>query len=116
MSSELDFDDEWSDDEFEPTVQSNKPSKPPQHPKDGPSDNSAQVKNLESELRKAREDVKRLQNLVQEMTFEEEEQTGKKSGEKDERVVLGPGIKGKGKAVLRDDDTHYFDSYEHNGR
>lgn len=69
-------------------------------------------------MRKAREDVKRLQNLVQEMTFEEDGQsasTKSKSGEKDERVVLGPGIKGKGKAVLRDDDTHYFDSYEHNG-
>lgn len=44
---------------------------------------------------------------------------------KEERVVLGPGVKssengngkgkGKGKAV-RDDDTHYFDSYEHNGK
>jgi protein arginine N-methyltransferase 3 len=47
------------------------------------------------------------------MTSEED---GQKSDDKDERVVLGPGIKGKGKAVLRDDDTHYFDSYEHNGR
>ena len=71
------------------------------------------MKKLESELRKARDDVKRLQNLIQEMTFEED---GQQSEGKEERVVLGPGIKGKGKAVLRDDDTHYFDSYEHNGK
>ena len=112
---ELDFDDEWSDDEFEPTVQSGKSGKAAQksqRPQEGPSDSSSQVKNLEAELRKAREDVKRLQSLVQEMTFEED---GQKSDGEDERVVLGPGIKGKGKAVLRDDDTHYFDSYEHNG-
>jgi protein arginine N-methyltransferase 3 len=94
----MDFDDEWSDDE-EPVIS-----------KDG--DNS-RVRQLESELEKARNDVKRLQNLVQEMTNDDEEV------EETERIVLGPGVKsgqkGKGKAVLRDDDTHYFDSYEHNG-
>jgi protein arginine N-methyltransferase 3 len=77
------------------------------------SSSSEQVKKLEVELQKARDDIKRLQTLIQEMTFEgDEEQEG---SSKVEKVVLGPGIKGKGKAVLRDDDTHYFDSYEHNG-
>jgi protein arginine N-methyltransferase 3 len=90
----MDFDDEWSDDE-EPTQASKE---------------SGRVNQLEAELEKARADVKRLQNLVQEMTGDEESEG--------EQIVLGPGVKsngkGKGKAV-RDDDTHYFDSYEHNG-
>lgn len=111
----MDFDDEWSDDEFEPTVPTTKSSKAAQEPQGGPSSGSEQVKQLESELYKAREDLKRLQTLVQEMTSEED-RVEQGSGDKSERVVLGPGVKGKGKAVLRDDDTHYFDSYEHNGQ
>lgn len=74
---------------------------------------------LEAELEKAKSDVKRLQTLVQEMTFDADE-NAEAVGDK-EKIVLGPGVKsapgtkGKGKAV-RDDDTHYFDSYEHNGQ
>lgn len=110
--AELDFDDEWSDDE-EP--QQSKPNTTNQ--------DLIRVKQLESELEKARADVKRLQTLVQEMTNDDSEVDEGKG--KEERVVLGPGVKssengngkgkGKGKAV-RDDDTHYFDSYEHNGK
>ena len=109
---ELDFDDEWSDDE-----------EPQQSKSNTTNQDSTHVKQLESELEKARADVKRLQTLVQEMTNDDSEvDEGKEKGE---RVVLGPGVKssangngkgkGKGKAV-RDDDTHYFDSYEHNGK
>lgn len=106
--TELDFDDDWSEDDFAPTVQAAK-LKAPITSK--PSSSSEQVTKLEAELQKARDDVKRLQTLVQEMTFEGSDEGSSKV----EKVVLGPGIKGKGKAVLRDDDTHYFDSYEHNG-
>jgi len=99
---EMDFDDEWSDDE-EPT-QASTAAKSTQE------DGSARVNQLEAELEKAKADVKRLQNLVQEITNDE--------SDGGEQIVLGPGVKnngkGKGKAV-RDDDTHYFDSYEHNG-
>ena len=108
---ELDFDDEWSDDE-EPARQSKSNTT---------NQDTTRVKQLESELEKARADVKRLQTLVQEMTNDDSE-LDERDG-KEERVVLGPGVKssgngkgkGKGKAV-RDDDTHYFDSYEHNGK
>jgi hypothetical protein len=100
---EMDFDDEWSDDE-EP-AQSTTAGKPTKEA------GSERVNQLEAELEKAKADVKRLQNLVQEMTNDESDDGG-------EQIVLGPGVKnngkGKGKAV-RDDDTHYFDSYEHNG-
>ena len=109
---ELDFDDEWSDDE-EP-----RPSK-----SNTTNQDTSRVKQLESELEKARADVKRLQTLIQEMTNDDPE-LDERDG-KEEPVVLGPGVKsivngngkgkGKGKAV-RDDDTHYFDSYEHNGK
>jgi hypothetical protein len=103
----LDFDDEWSDDD-----------EPVQKPKTNTSNqDTSRVKQLESELEKARADVKRLQTLVQGMTNDGSDSEVEGSGE---RVILGPGVvsgargKGKGKAV-RDDDTHYFDSYEHNG-
>ena len=98
----MDFDDEWSDDE--------EPAQASTATKSTKEDGSDRVNQLEAELEKAKADVKRLQNLVQEMTNDESD-----SGE---QIVLGPGVKnngkGKGKAV-RDDDTHYFDSYEHNG-
>jgi protein arginine N-methyltransferase 3 len=97
----MDFDDEWSDDDEPAAVLAQSSSKP----------DSGRVSQLEVELEKARADVKRLQNLVQEMTNDEDDIDG-------EQIVLGPGVKsngkGKGKGV-RDDDTHYFDSYEHNG-
>jgi len=98
----MDFDDEWSDDE--------EPTQAPTATKSTKEDGSDRVNQLEAELEKAKADVKRLQNLVQEMTSDE--------SDGGEQIVLGPGVKnngkGKGKAV-RDDDTHYFDSYEHNG-
>lgn len=98
---EMDFDDEWSDDD--------EPAQATTFTK-SVKDESGRVNQLEQELEKARADVKRLQNLVQEMTNDESDEG--------EQIVLGPGVKnngkGKGKAV-RDDDTHYFDSYEHNG-
>lgn len=99
---EMDFDDEWSDDE--------EPTQTTTAAKSKKEDGSERVNQLEAELEKAKADVKRLQNLVQEMTNDE--------SDAGEQIVLGPGVKnngkGKGKAV-RDDDTHYFDSYEHNG-
>jgi protein arginine N-methyltransferase 3 len=82
------------------------------------SSSSDKSRQLEAELEKARNDIKRLQNLVQEMT---DDADGNADVRDQEKIVLGPGVKsgagakGKGKAVLRDDDTHYFDSYEHNG-
>lgn len=98
----MDFDDDWSEDEDV--------SVPAQSSKNESS--SGRVGQLEAELEKAKADVKRLQNLVQEMTDDGDESDK-------EQIVLGPGVKsngkGKGKAV-RDDDTHYFDSYEHNGK
>lgn len=116
----MDFDDEWSDDEasFEPTVQ---PAKTAQAG-GSTSSESAQVTKLETELQRARDDIKRLQTLVQEMTFDESDEEGEGAGAGSSKpAIAGPGTvasvsgKGKGKAAVRDDDTHYFDSYEHNG-
>jgi phage repressor protein C with HTH and peptisase S24 domain len=114
LMPELDFDDEWSDDDMPQQAQV-----PAQAQAQGgsSSDSNAKTKALESELERARADVKRLQTLVQEMTDDAEND----SPDEKDRIVLDPGVKsgagakGKGKAV-RDDDTHYFDSYEHNGQ
>lgn len=62
---------------------------------------------LEAELEKARKDLAAMQLLVTKTI-------GLEDDESMERQVKVDG-KGKGKAVARDDDTHYFHSYEENG-
>lgn len=62
---------------------------------------------LEAELEKARKDLAAMQLLVTKTI-------GSENDESMERQVKVDG-KGKGKAVERDDDTHYFHSYEENG-
>lgn len=62
---------------------------------------------LEAELEKARKDLAAMQLLVTKTI-------GSEDDESEETQVKVDG-KGKGKAVERDDDTHYFHSYEENG-
>lgn len=64
---------------------------------------------LEAELEKARKDLAAMQLLVTKTIGSEDDEP-----EETQVKVDGKG-KGKGKAVERDDDTHYFHSYEENG-
>lgn len=66
---------------------------------------------LEAELEKARKDLAAMQLLVTKTIGSEDDEP-----EETQVKVDGKGKgKGKGKAVERDDDTHYFHSYEENG-
>lgn len=66
---------------------------------------------LEAELEKARKDLAAMQLLVTKTIGSEDDES-----EETQVKVDGKGKgKGKGKAVERDDDTHYFHSYEENG-
>ncbi|WVQ79242.1 hypothetical protein IAT38_001338 [Cryptococcus sp. DSM 104549] len=99
---QYDFDDSWSDDEFDaPSVAAAGPSTT-----DNKSSPEAQrAAQLEAELEKARKDLAAMQLLVTKTLGAEDDE--------DEEPVKVDG-KGKGKAVVRDDDTHYFHSYEEN--
>ncbi|OWZ43844.1 protein arginine N-methyltransferase 3 [Cryptococcus neoformans c45] len=97
---QYDFDDFWSDDDEPPQASSAGPSKDVQSPE------SQKVTLLEAELEKARKDLAAMQLLVTKTI-------GSEDDESEERQVKVDG-KGKGKAVERDDDTHYFHSYEEN--
>lgn len=67
---------------------------------------------LEAELEKARKDLAAMQLLVTKTIGSEDDETE----EIQVKMMDGNGKgKGKGKAVERDDDTHYFHSYEENG-
>lgn len=104
---EYDFDDFWSDDDDEPLQA---PSAGPS--KDAQSLESQKVTLLEAELEKARKDLAAMQLLVTKTIGSEDDEP-----EETQVKVDGKGKgKGKGKAVERDDDSHYFHSYEENGK
>ncbi|WRT69645.1 uncharacterized protein IL334_006634 [Kwoniella shivajii] len=110
---QYDPDDSWSDDEDIP---------PPPQPSAGPSQTldqaktastspeSSKIAQLEAELEKARKDLASMRQLVSN-TIGSEDEDEQTNGEASHSEVQG---KGKGKAVERDDDTHYFHSYEEN--
>ncbi|KAL0249985.1 hypothetical protein I308_103288 [Cryptococcus tetragattii IND107] len=102
---QYDFDDFWSDDDDEPLQA---PSAGPS--KDAQSLESQKVTLLEAELEKARKDLAAMQLLVTKTIGSEDDETEEIQVKMDGN---GKG-KGKGKAVERDDDTHYFHSYEEN--
>jgi len=109
ISSELDFDDVWSEDELESARQPGPSSYQPVSTSD-----DARVKQLEIALDKTQAEASSLRALLR---------SSLKDEERDEPwiEVAGPGLpngkgKGKGKArASRDDDSHYFDSYAENG-
>lgn len=102
---QYDFDDFWSDDDDEPLQA---PSAGPS--KDAQSLESQKVTLLEAELEKARKDLAAMQLLVTKTIGSEDDEP-----EETQVKVDGKGKgKGKGKAVERDDDSHYFHSYEEN--
>ncbi|WWC73749.1 uncharacterized protein I206_107721 [Kwoniella pini CBS 10737] len=107
---QYDPDDSWSDDE-ESIVQQN-----PIQSNAGPSQPQTSTQNsresqLEAELEKARKDLASMRLLISKTVGAEDDGEppveGSQEGQSTER-------KGKGKAVERDDDTHYFHSYEEN--
>ncbi len=107
---ELDFDDTWSEDELAIGPQPGSSRHAPV-----PTSEETRVKQLELELENARAEAASLRNLLR-STLEDGERV-------DTWVeVSGPGMshdKGKGKEkarAVRDDDTHYFDSYAENGQ
>ena len=95
--SELDFDEVWSEDEdgISNTAGPSRPSRL--------IDGLVGTRDFEAELEKARAEVGALRSLLQRSLNEE-----------DEGSAVNGDIKGKGK--VRDDDSHYFDSYAENGQ
>ncbi|WVQ75080.1 hypothetical protein IAR50_004689 [Cryptococcus sp. DSM 104548] len=104
---QYDFDDSWSDDDEPPA---------PLAAAAGPSSSAAESKSpkdsraeaLEKQLEKARRDLAAMQSLVTKTLGAEDDE---EKTESREDKVDG---KGKGKAAVRDDDSHYFQSYEEN--
>ena len=96
--TELDLDEEWSEDELD--------SSKPQAVAGGSSATVSLTQKLESELEHARKELARMQALLQ---------TTMDDGPDLEASPIPHNDKGKGKAEERDDDTHYFESYSHNG-
>lgn len=108
--AELDYDEAWSEDGLVTA-----PHVEPATPIPSASAVEIRMKRLEAELEQARAEAHSLRNLL------------RSSVENDERdepwiEVSAPGVaneKGKGKARargVRDDDSHYFDSYAENGQ
>ncbi|WVQ66117.1 uncharacterized protein L199_004295 [Kwoniella botswanensis] len=105
---QYDPDDCWSDDEDLP--------QPPQS-NAGPSQSqpasteNGRVAQLEAELEQARKDLASMRTLISKTVGVEDDEDDAQSPVETSKQVEG---KGKGKAVERDDDTHYFHSYEEN--
>nr|ODN91066.1 protein arginine N-methyltransferase 3 [Cryptococcus depauperatus CBS 7841] len=97
---QFDFDDSWSDDEVPLCTSSAEPSDKTMLPE------AQRITLLEAELEKARKDLAAMQILINKTMASEDED--------DVKDVQDDG-KRKGKEVARDDDTHYFHSYEENG-
>ncbi|WVQ96014.1 hypothetical protein IAU59_003114 [Kwoniella sp. CBS 9459] len=135
---QYDFDDSWSDDdELDQPSTSAGPSQTQKNTaiqgssvaadsgESAHSEAQRRLASLEAELEKARKDLAAMQLLVSKTIGAEDdddaaspgastsaqEQAGSAGGEETSAVVKG---KGKAKAVERDDDTHYFHSYEEN--
>ncbi|WVF68467.1 hypothetical protein IAT40_003233 [Kwoniella sp. CBS 6097] len=127
---QYDFDDSWSDDdEFDQPSASAAGSSQTQTQSKSEEQNqnlspeARKLAALESELEKARKDLASMQLLVSKTIGTEDDDV--QAGNAVEQGVAGarPSAeevqaqfkgKGKGKAVERDDDTHYFHSYEEN--
>ncbi|RXK41803.1 protein arginine N-methyltransferase 3 [Tremella mesenterica] len=107
---QLDFEDSWSDDDS-PDVRSRE---------EIPSGSSLVKERVESDgkgdierqLVDAEKEIERLQELLRESLVDDDTSDSGESASM--TLVRKLGQKGKGKGKERDDDTHYFESYEHN--
>ncbi|ODN78581.1 hypothetical protein L202_04189 [Cryptococcus amylolentus CBS 6039] len=105
---QYDFDDSWSDDEDESSAAPAPTTGPSSSATDNKGPEDDRSKALEKELEKARRDLAAMQLLVTKTLGAEDDD--EKTELKDEKADG----KGKGKAAVRDDDSHYFQSYEEN--
>ncbi|WWC92751.1 uncharacterized protein L201_007710 [Kwoniella dendrophila CBS 6074] len=114
---QYDPDDSWSDDDEIPQPV-RQVTAGPSHPQaQAPSTQStstneekSKIAQLQAELEQARKDLTSMRLLVSN-TIGAEDDDEPKAESSSHSEVTG---KGKGKAVERDDDTHYFHSYEEN--
>lgn len=110
--AELDYDDAWSEDEVDALPQAGT-----SRPLDDktPGDGVSRVRQLEAELERVRAEASSLRNLLQ-SSLEDGEADDVLNGSSVPALVNGKG-KGKAKARgMRDDESHYFDSYAENGQ
>lgn len=116
---ELDLDDSWSDDELSPSASVTAAAQP--GAPDAPASDS-RLAALQAEVERLQADLKAAQSMLR-LSIEDESDIDSGAGS-----AAGPshslrqrpsgsrasGSQSKGKAVVRDDDTHYFDSYADN--
>ncbi|WVR08113.1 hypothetical protein IAU60_005159 [Kwoniella sp. DSM 27419] len=103
---QYDFDDSWSDDD-----DLDRPSAGPSQPQQQAAPADSKVAQLEAELEKARQDLAAMRLLVSKTIGSDEEEDVDTPAASSSQEGKG---KGKAKAPVRDDDTHYFHSYEEN--
>nr|XP_019043601.1 protein arginine N-methyltransferase 3 [Kwoniella bestiolae CBS 10118]OCF22531.1 protein arginine N-methyltransferase 3 [Kwoniella bestiolae CBS 10118] len=105
---QYDPDDSWSDDEDLP--QPPRSTAGPSQSQSSSTAENSRISQLEAELEQARRDLASMRSLISKTVGVEDDDQDQSSVESSTQVEG----KGKGKAVERDDDTHYFHSYEEN--
>ncbi|WWD20249.1 hypothetical protein CI109_104725 [Kwoniella shandongensis] len=105
---QYDPDDSWSDDDELDAPAAAGPSKAIAQTAEA---EDGRVSQLEAELEKARKDLAAMRLLVSKTVGEDDDDESEAPATTGGDDVKG---KGKGKMVERDDDTHYFHSYEEN--